>query len=32
MVKRYYIKMFSTHNEVKPAVAERFIRIFFKNV
>ena len=26
MVKRYDIKMYSTHNEVKSAVAERFIR------
>ena len=30
MVKRYDIKMYSTHNEVKSAVAERFIRTFKK--
>ena len=31
MVKRYDIKMYSTHNEVKSAVAERFIRTL-KNI
>ena len=30
MVKRYDIKMYSTHNEVKSAVAERFIRTLKK--
>ena len=32
MIKRYDIKMYSTHNEVKSAVAEKFITILKKNV
>ena len=27
MLQDYYIEMYSTHNERKPIVAERFIRI-----